>query len=176
MINDLFKIVVDPICPPKIVPEHTSINNFELVYQDGSYSRDGITINRRRPFSLDLVYPWQMKRNVNSRESKQSLVQKSICKSKKSNKSMQSRSFKRSITSSQHSLSRQDRVSRFEMNNSYAFSPITQKKKKQLVRRACNFFSERRPVRKDNTSFQMNTNKQYDVTLSKNFELRVLTA
>ena len=52
MIDDMTKIVVDPIYPPKHVDSERE-NLFELLY-----SENGDTIiNKRRPFNLDLIYP-----------------------------------------------------------------------------------------------------------------------
>ncbi len=36
MIEDMTKIVVDPILRPKIVPESDRVNDFELIFQDAS--------------------------------------------------------------------------------------------------------------------------------------------
>ena len=60
MLNDMMKIVLDPVCPPKIVPDPMRPNEFELVYYDASRDRESIgipSINKRRPLSLDLLYP-----------------------------------------------------------------------------------------------------------------------
>jgi hypothetical protein len=50
MIDDMTKIVVDPVYPPRFV-EKDRENLFELVYSEEQ------NINKRRPFNLDLVYP-----------------------------------------------------------------------------------------------------------------------
>ena len=55
MFNDLLKIVVDPVCQPRNVPEFDRENDFELLYRE--QGKDGPAVNVRRPFSLDLVYP-----------------------------------------------------------------------------------------------------------------------
>ena len=55
MFNDLLKIVVDPVCPPKNIPEFDRENDFELLYREEG--KNGPAVNVRRPFSLDLVYP-----------------------------------------------------------------------------------------------------------------------
>ena len=52
MIDDMTKIVIDPIFPPKFVDTERE-NLFELLYSE---SDSGI-INKRRPFNLDLMYP-----------------------------------------------------------------------------------------------------------------------
>jgi len=52
MIDDMTKLVVDPMFPPKEVDSERE-NLFELLYSE---SHDQI-INKRRPFNLDLVYP-----------------------------------------------------------------------------------------------------------------------
>ena len=49
MMDDMFKITVDPIYPPKQVEERE--NDFELVYSEVR------GINKRRNFSYDLLYP-----------------------------------------------------------------------------------------------------------------------
>ena len=36
MIEDMVKIVVDPVLRPKIVPESDRVNDFDLIYQDAS--------------------------------------------------------------------------------------------------------------------------------------------
>ena len=55
MINDMLKIVVDPVCKPRSVPEDDRENDFELLYRE--QGQHGPAVNVRRPFSLDLVYP-----------------------------------------------------------------------------------------------------------------------
>ncbi len=52
MIDDMTKLIVDPIFQPKEVDSDRE-NLFELVYQEHIDS----TFNKRRPFNLDLVYP-----------------------------------------------------------------------------------------------------------------------
>ena len=49
MIDDLTKIVVDPIYAPKCVEERENL--FELIYAENP------DINKRRSFNLDLMYP-----------------------------------------------------------------------------------------------------------------------
>ena len=56
MMNDMFKIVVDPIYAPKIVPHPNRENEFELIYKDLN-DHLGPWFNSRRPFTLDLCYP-----------------------------------------------------------------------------------------------------------------------
>ena len=56
MINDLFKIVVDPVFAPRVVPDHARENNFELIYKENQDST-GPAVNKRRPFTFDLCYP-----------------------------------------------------------------------------------------------------------------------
>ena len=56
MLNDMIKIVLDPIMPPQIVPDAFRENEFELVFRDAS-ARHGAAVNQRRPFSRDLIYP-----------------------------------------------------------------------------------------------------------------------
>lgn len=34
MLNDLFKITVDPVCQPRVVPDPARPNNFELIYKE----------------------------------------------------------------------------------------------------------------------------------------------
>lgn len=56
MINDLFKIVVDPVFAPRIVPDASRENNFELIYKEYG-DNSGPAVNKRRPFTFDLCYP-----------------------------------------------------------------------------------------------------------------------
>lgn len=56
MLNDLFKIVLDPVFAPKTVPESTRPNNFDLIYKESTDAL-GPPINKRRSFNLDLCYP-----------------------------------------------------------------------------------------------------------------------
>jgi len=58
MINDMLKIVVDPVLKPKFVPESERPNDFELIYREAS-QKHGPAVNVRRPFTMDLVYPVQ---------------------------------------------------------------------------------------------------------------------
>lgn len=51
MIDDMTKLVIDPVYPPKNVEERE--NGFELIYNESVEN----PVNKRRPFSLDLVYP-----------------------------------------------------------------------------------------------------------------------
>ena len=60
MLNDLLKIVLDPVMPPDVVPEPDRPNDFQLVYQDATASHHESTINLRRPFSRELLYPNQL--------------------------------------------------------------------------------------------------------------------
>lgn len=56
MIDDMLKIVLDPVLKPRTPTEPDRENDFELLYRDAS-SKHGPAVNVRRPFSLDLVYP-----------------------------------------------------------------------------------------------------------------------
>ena len=56
MINDMLKIVVDPILKPQKVPDPDRENAFELIYRDAS-KRHGNAVNKRRPFTKDTLYP-----------------------------------------------------------------------------------------------------------------------
>lgn len=56
MIEDMLKIVLDPVLKPKYVPEAERENDFELIFQEASQKR-GEAVNQRRPFTMDLIYP-----------------------------------------------------------------------------------------------------------------------
>ena len=56
MINDMLKIVLDPVIKPKNQYEPERENDFDLIYRDASMKL-GPAVNVRRPFSLDLLYP-----------------------------------------------------------------------------------------------------------------------
>ena len=56
MINDLIKIVVDPVLKPKNVPDANRPNDFELIFRDAS-NKHGPAVNVRRSFDFDLIYP-----------------------------------------------------------------------------------------------------------------------
>jgi hypothetical protein len=56
MMNDLFKIVVDPVFAPRVVPDAQRDNNFELIYKEYG-DNSGPAVNKRRPFTFDLCYP-----------------------------------------------------------------------------------------------------------------------
>ena len=56
MINDMLKIVLDPVLKPKTVPDSDRENAFELLYRE-EQSGQGPAVNKRRPFTFDLVYP-----------------------------------------------------------------------------------------------------------------------
>ncbi len=56
MMNDLFKICIDPVFAPRAIPDPTRENNFELIYKD-TFDALGPPVNKRRPFNLDLCYP-----------------------------------------------------------------------------------------------------------------------
>jgi Tubulin-tyrosine ligase family len=53
MIDDMTRLVVDPYFPPKNVEDPKRENLFELLYSEQPEN----AINKRRPFSLDLLYP-----------------------------------------------------------------------------------------------------------------------
>ena len=54
MIDDMMKIVLDPVLTPKNA--QTEDNGFELLYRE-EQAGQGPAVNMRRPFSQDLVYP-----------------------------------------------------------------------------------------------------------------------
>jgi len=56
MINDMVKIVIDPVIPPKDEYEPDRENSFELIYRDAS-QKHGPAVNVRRPYSHELIYP-----------------------------------------------------------------------------------------------------------------------
>ena len=56
MIDDMFKIVLDPVLAPKNEPDMSEENGFDLLYREESAGK-GPAVNVRRPFSLDLIYP-----------------------------------------------------------------------------------------------------------------------
>lgn len=56
MIEDMLKIVLDPVIKPRQVPDADRPNDFELIYCDAS-EKHGPAVNIRRPFTMDLVYP-----------------------------------------------------------------------------------------------------------------------
>ena len=51
MTDDLMKLTVDPIYPPRYVEERENL--FELIYSENPDK----PVNQRRSFSLDLLYP-----------------------------------------------------------------------------------------------------------------------
>lgn len=53
MIDDMTRLAVDPIYPPRNVEDPGRENLFELLYSEQPEN----ACNKRRPFSLDLVYP-----------------------------------------------------------------------------------------------------------------------
>jgi hypothetical protein len=53
MIDDMTRIVVDPYYPPKNLEDRGRENLFELLYSELPEN----ACNKRRPFTLDLVYP-----------------------------------------------------------------------------------------------------------------------
>jgi len=56
MLNDLFKIVLDPVFAPRSVPDPSRPNNFDLIYKELTDAL-GPPVNKRRPFTFDLCYP-----------------------------------------------------------------------------------------------------------------------
>ena len=55
MMDDMLKIVADPIFEPQIPPSKERETNFDLLYREESEL--GPAVNKRRPFCLDLCYP-----------------------------------------------------------------------------------------------------------------------
>jgi hypothetical protein len=51
MVDDMFKLTVDLVCPPRVVEQRE--NGFELLYNEDPVN----PVNKRRSFSYDLVYP-----------------------------------------------------------------------------------------------------------------------
>lgn len=56
MIDDMLKIVLDPVLPPKKESQPERENLFDLLYRDAS-QKYGSAVNQRRAFTMDLVYP-----------------------------------------------------------------------------------------------------------------------
>jgi len=83
MMNDLFKICVDPVFAPRTVPDATRENNFELIYKE-NFDALGPPVNKRRSFQLDLCYPiphlkpfiGKTKPHIRRIEVKESLIKK----------------------------------------------------------------------------------------------------
>ena len=53
MIDDMTRLAVDPYFPPRVVVDPGSENLFELLYSEMPDN----ACNKRRSFSLDLMYP-----------------------------------------------------------------------------------------------------------------------
>ena len=53
MIDDMTRLVVDPVFPPKNLEDPGRENLFELLYSENPEN----ACNKRRPFTMDLVYP-----------------------------------------------------------------------------------------------------------------------
>jgi hypothetical protein len=64
MINDMCKIVIDPILKPQVEPENPDSNRFELIYREEGV-QDKPAVNQRRSFDLDLCYPFLELKPVN---------------------------------------------------------------------------------------------------------------
>ena len=56
MMEELVKLVVDPVFKPRNTPAGTT-DGFELIYREDYGNPNLPPINQRRPFSLDLLYP-----------------------------------------------------------------------------------------------------------------------
>lgn len=56
MMNDMFKIVLDPFLKPNNVPDSGRPNHFDLVYREEGCSK-GPPVNVRRSFEFNLLYP-----------------------------------------------------------------------------------------------------------------------
>lgn len=58
MLDDMAKIVVDPIYEPKFTTDNKQ-NDFEILYREeqACTTKGKFAVNKRRPFSLDLCYP-----------------------------------------------------------------------------------------------------------------------
>lgn len=59
MVEDMIKIVVDPVCKPRTRTAGYDENGFELVYREENlWATPPITgLNHRRAYTLDLCYP-----------------------------------------------------------------------------------------------------------------------
>ena len=61
LMNDMCKLVLDPIYEPRTVPDPDRQNDFEILYREQQActpENNKKSVNRRRPFSLDLCYPF----------------------------------------------------------------------------------------------------------------------
>lgn len=61
MMNDMCKLVLDPIYEPRNVPESDRRNDFEILYREQQActpENNKKPVNRRRPFNLDHCYPF----------------------------------------------------------------------------------------------------------------------
>ena len=61
MMNDMCKLVLDPIYQPRNVPEEDRPNDFQILYREPQACTEQNCkkpVNMRRSFSLDLCYPF----------------------------------------------------------------------------------------------------------------------
>jgi len=59
MLDDMVKLVVDPVYQPRYVDTEKP-NGFEILYREEQACnyRGKIPVNKRRPFALELCYPF----------------------------------------------------------------------------------------------------------------------
>ena len=61
MMNDMCKLVLDPVYEPRIVPDEGRKNDFELLYREQQLctaENKKKAVNKRRPFNLEFCYPF----------------------------------------------------------------------------------------------------------------------
>ena len=57
MIDDMFRIVLDPVFPESERTGHSNDNLFDLIYSPGNTNNSAVPINKRRSFELTHMYP-----------------------------------------------------------------------------------------------------------------------
>lgn len=61
LMNDMCKLVLDPVYEPRNIPEPERVNDFEILYREPqacTVLNNKKPINKRRPFDYDLLYPF----------------------------------------------------------------------------------------------------------------------
>ena len=80
MLDDMLRITVDPVYPPRDLPEPERPNLFDLIYSESPEN----SVNTRRPISMDHLYPIRDLKQTVGRERKFEEIKQKVSRRKRS--------------------------------------------------------------------------------------------
>lgn len=57
MVDDMLRLVLDPVFPQAKVEPTDRKNKFDLIYSPGNTNNSEVAVNKRRPYELSILYP-----------------------------------------------------------------------------------------------------------------------